>query len=534
MLIGLLKAPSWYNPVKNYDRAIKRRETVLHQMYRYDYLSKTQYDSIKQIPIDLSLFKIQDHTEGLATYMREYLRGVVTEWCNTHLKPDGTPWNLYRDGLKIYTSINSKMQKYAEEAVSEHIKELQSSFYKHWKGKKNAPFDNLEDDEIKDIYRQSIIRSDRYRLLKAQNHTESEIAKIFNKPVKMKVFSWKGVRDTTMSPMDSIKYYKYFLLSGLMSVEPQSGFVRAYVGGINYRFFQYDHVMVGKRQVGSTFKPFLYTLAMQEGFTPCSKVPNIPVSFDNPGSSPYQPKNTTGTPREGEMVTLKWALAMSVNNVSAYLMKQYKPEAVVQIAKKMGVKSNIPPVLSLCLGTVELSLYEMVGAYATYANKGRWVEPIIITRIEDKSGNVLQSFTPKTNEAFDEKTSLLMLDLMKGVTWGTGARLRSSKYNLTNPIAGKTGTTQNNSDGWFIGITPQLVTGVWVGCEDRSVHFRSAEGFGSAMALPVWALYMKKVYADKSLKVSQGDFDNISSVSAKFNCKEEQDEKEKKVDNFDY
>ncbi|MFA6923240.1 MAG: transglycosylase domain-containing protein [Bacteroidales bacterium] len=536
LLIGLLKAPSWYNPVRNYDRAIKRREVVLHQMYKYNYISEKQYDSLKTLPIDLSRFKIQDHTEGLATYLREYLRGVLAEWCNNHLKADGTPYNLYRDGLKIYTTINSKMQKYAEEAVVEHLKELQSQFYRHWKGIKNAPFDeSMEPEMIKETYDQSVKRSDRYQFLKAQGYSEFEISKIFKKPVKMKVFSWKGIKDTTMSPMDSIKYYKYFLLSGLMSVEPRTGYVRAYVGGINYKFFQYDHVISSKRQVGSTFKPFLYTLAMQEGeFTPCSKVPNISVSFENPGGEPWTPKNSSDA-REGEMVTLKWALANSINNISAYLMKRYKPEAVVQIARKMGITSSIPAVPSICLGTVELSLYEMVGAYATFANKGRWIEPILITKIEDKNGNVLETFSPKTTEAFNENTAFLMLDLMKGVClWGTGARLRY-KYNLSNPIAGKTGTTQNNSDGWFMGVVPQLVTGVWVGCEDRSVHFRSTDlGQGATMALPIWALYMKKVYADKSLRIRQEDFDGIEKVSSKLNCNTDDSEKKEKENEIDF
>ncbi|MDD5569545.1 MAG: transglycosylase domain-containing protein [Bacteroidales bacterium] len=534
MLVGLLKAPSWFNPVRNYDRALKRREVVLHQMCKYNYINEKQYDSLKTLPIDLSRFKIQDHTEGLATYLREYLRGVIAEWCNNHLKADGTPYNLYRDGLKIYTTINSKMQKYAEEAVAEHLKELQKEFYKHWKGIKNAPFDEeMEPEMIKEAYDQAIKRSDRYQFLKAQGYKDFEISKIFRQPVKMKVFSWKGAKDTTMSPMDSIKYYKYFLLSGLMSVEPRTGYVRAYVGGINYKYFQYDHVISGKRQVGSTFKPFLYTLAMQEGeFTPCSKVPNISVSFENPGGEPWTPKNSSEA-REGEMVTLKWALANSINNVSAYLMKRYKPEAVVQVARKMGITSPIPAVPSICLGSVDLSLYEMVGAYSTFANKGRWIEPILITRIEDKSGNVLETFSPKTSEAFNENTAFLMLDLMKGVClWGTGARLRY-RYNFSNPIAGKTGTTQNNSDGWFIGIVPQLVTGIWVGCEDRSVHFRSTDfGQGATMALPIWALYMKKVLADRSLKIRQDDFDGIEKVSSKLNCNT--DDPEKKENEIDF
>lgn len=513
LLVGMLKAPSKFNPVRNPENAKKRREVVLSQMVKYNFITSAQYDSLKVIKIDMSKYKIQDQNSGLATYFREYLKDFLNEWCAKNEKPDGTPYNIYTDGLKVYTTINSKMQKYAEEAVDEYIgKELQPQFYSHWKNVKNAPYDySFKQEDIDKLLESAMKRSDRYIKLKALGLSETQIKANFETPTHMTVFSWSREFDTIMSPMDSIKYYKWFLQTGLMSMDPQTGYVRAYVGGIDHRYFKYDHVCKGKRQVGSTFKPFIYSLAMQEGeFSPCTKVPNVPVTFDMPGGTKWTPKNS-GKDREGEMVTLKWALANSVNQISAYLMKRYSPYAVVKIARKMGITSEVPPVYSICLGTPDLTVYEMVGAFSTFANKGVHIEPIFITRIEDKQGNVLETFKPKTQEAISEETAYLMLLLMKGVVEsGTGARLRGT-YKLTNPIAGKTGTTQNNSDGWFMGITPNLVTGVWVGCEDRSVHFRStALGQGAHMALPIWAKYMLKVYDDKTLGIKKTDFERPS------------------------
>lgn len=530
VLIGLLKAPSYYSPVRFPERAKMRRDVVLYQMMNSKYITEDQFDSIKKLPVNMSEYKIQDHKEGLATYFREYLRGYLMDWCTKKYKADGSPYNLYKDGLRIYTTINSKMQKYAELSVKEHLSKLQKIFFKHWKGVRNAPFDaTMTPQMIEDLLKQAVRRSDRYIRLKEQDVTEAEIKRIFKKPVKMKLFTWAGERDTVLSPMDSIIYYKHFLQCGLMSVEPTTGFIRAYVGGINYEHFQYDHVIVGKRQVGSTFKPFVYALAMQEGeFKPCDKVPNIPVSFSMPDSTVWTPKNSGGT-HEGEMITLKWALANSVNNVSAYLMKRYKPEAVVQIAKKMGITSPIIPVPSICLGTIDLSLYEMVGANCTFVNKGRWIEPIFITRIEDKDGNIIEEFVPKKQEAISEETALLMIALMKGVVeYGTGCRLRF-EYKLMNPIAGKTGTTQNNSDGWFIGLTPPLVTGVWVGNDDRSAHFRTMEyGQGAVLALPIWGIYMKKIYGDKSLNLSKDDFEGLHKLNIDMDCEKFESNKKKK------
>jgi len=508
LLIGLLKAPTFYSPVRNPDNSIKRREVVLDQMRRYKYLTRAQYDSIRLIPIDMSHYRIQDQNVGPATYFREYLRGELNKWCENNKKPDGTNYNLYKDGLRIYTTIDSRMQQYAEEAVEQHLgKELQDEFYRHWKGYKRGPFDSrLKDEDIKKLMTLSMKRSERYVRLKKAGMSESKISENFNTPVHMSVFSWKGEIDTLMTPMDSIFYYKYFLLSGFMAMDPQTGYVKAYVGGINHKHFKFDHVTMAKRQVGSTFKPFVYTLAMQEKeFSPCSKVPNVQVSFDLPDGKKWEPRNS-GKFKNGEMVTLKEALANSINWISAFLIKRYSPGAVIKIARKMGITSDIPEVFSICLGTPDISLSEMVGAMSVYANKGVYIQPIFITKIEDKNGNILKTFIPEKHEAMSEETAYLMIELMKGVVEsGTGARLRG-KYGLTSQIAGKTGTTDNNSDGWFMGITPNLVGGVWVGCEDRSVHFRStALGQGANMSLPIWALFMKKVYADSKLGVKPSD-----------------------------
>ncbi len=551
LLIGMLKAPTKYSPTLNPENSVKRREVVLKQMEVYGYITEKQYKELKDLPLDMSRFKVQDHNYGEATYFREFLKILLTRkkpieddynnpksykedmdqwdnnplygWCNKNLKSDGTPYNIFKDGLRIYTTVNSKMQRYAEEAVSEHIgKELQREFFKHWKGVKRAPFDySLSDAKINEIILQSVYRSERYQSMKKADVPEDKIMKVFNTPVKMRVFAWGKDRDTIMSPLDSIKYYKYFLLAGLMSVENQTGYVRAYVGGINYKYFKYDHVCLAKRQVGSTFKPFVYTVAMQEGeFSPCTKVPNVPITFELPSGDKWEPKNSSNY-KEGEMVSLKEAIANSINWVSAFLIKRYSPGPVIKVARKMGVKSDIPEVYAICLGTPDLSLYEMVGAFSCFASKGVYVEPIFVTRIEDKHGNVLDNFVPRTQEAMSEETAYLMTNLLQGVVEsGTGARLRG-KYGLTNQIAGKTGTTDNNSDGWFMGMVPNLTTGVWVGCEDRSVHFRSTLlGQGANMSLPIWALYMKKVLADKSLNISPNDKFAIPSkkLSVEINC----------------
>ena len=527
LLAGVVNAPTKFSPKRHPENALNRRNLVLKRMETNGFITPEVCDSISQLPIDLSHFGVLDHRAGQATYFREFLRGIMHDWAKNHYKPDGTPYNIYKDGLRIYTTIDSRMQRYAEEAVREHLSlDLQPAFYKHWKGDKKAPFVLPTEEDVEKIMTLSMKRSERYRVLKKAGWSMDSIVANFNTPIPMTVFSWDGPIDTVFTPMDSIRYYKYFLQSSLMSVETGTGYVRAYVGGNDYRFFQYDHVTQAKRQVGSTFKPFLYSLAMQEGeYTPCTMVPNISYSIQLPDGKFWEPKDS-GKAKFGEEVTLRWALAHSNNRISAYLMKRFGPEATIQMARRMGVKSDIPAVPSICLGVCDISLYEMVGAMSTFANKGVYVKPIFVTKIEDKNGNVLETFKAEQREAMDDVTAYKMIELMKGVVYeGTGVRLRF-KYGLRNPIAGKTGTTQNQSDGWFMGITPDLTTGVWTGAEDRSVHFKTiALGQGSNMALPIWALYMQKVYADPTLHVSQGDFTKpLSNVDLDFDCDKYEEE----------
>jgi len=533
LLVGVLKAPSMYNPVRNPERALKRRNVVLSQLEKYNFITGSEYDSLSSLEIKL-IYRPQTHNQGTATYFREYLRGVLIArfpekdnywsyekyredslewitnplfgWCNKNRKPDGSNYNIYKDGLKIYTTINSRMQQYAEEAVTKHIGTyLQDAFDKEMKRHKKAPFpDDLAVAEIDNILLQAMKRSERYRNLKNAGFADSEITKIFKTPVEMTVFSWKGDHDTIMTPMDSIRYYMHFLHAGFISVEPQTGAVRAYVGGTNYQHFKYDHVKEAKRQVGSTIKPFLYTVAMQEGYSPCYEVPNVPTTFQLPDGTNWTPKNSGSTDFDGKMVTLKWGLANSVNYISAWLMSQFKPQPIVNIMKKMGIKSKIDPVPSLILGTSDITLYEMAAAYCTFVNKGVYTEPIIVTRIEDRYGNVLETFRPGKEEAISEETAYLMLNLLQGVVQGgTASRLRF-RYNLYNELGGKTGTTDNHSDGWFIGLAPTLVSGGWVGGDVRSIHFGGiAMGQGATMALPIFGLYMQKIYAD-SIKLGIG------------------------------
>ena len=533
MLVGMLKNPSLFNPNRRLELTKKRRDVVLSQMRKYSFINDTLYDSLVKTPIVLD-FKKASHNEGLAPYFREYLREKMKKWCSTKMKADGSRYNLYTDGLRIYTTIDSRLQKFAEEAVETHISSLQNDFYNHWKGYTNAPFPkDFEQEQIDAIVDQSMKRSVRYKRLKSQGKSIKEIRKNFDKRTEMKLFSWQGKIDTILSPRDSLIYSKFFLHSGLMSMEPSTGFVKAYVGGINYENFQYDHVTSGKRQVGSTFKPFLYSLAIQEGYSPCYQVPNVPVVFDKYKwrlEKDWSPRNSGGEDLEGLTLTLKYGLANSINTVTAYIMKQFGPHAVVDLARKIGIKSKILAVPSLCLGTFDLSVYEMVGAYSTFSNKGVWVEPIFVTKIEDKNGVLLEKFIPESNEAMSEKTADVMVRLLQGVVdgvysptankkSGTGVRLRF-KYGFKNEIGGKTGTTQNHSDGWFMGITPNLVTGVWTGCEDRSVHFRDiTTGQGANMALPIFAEYMQRVYADTiNTGIHPIPFEIARSIDVKLDC----------------
>jgi len=513
MLIGMAKNPSLFNPVnpKRKEASLQRRNVVLNQMLKYKFIAKSTYDSLKSQPINLH-FVAENHNDGPAPYFREFLRtSFLKEWCKNHINPETEkPYNIYQDGLKIYTTIDSRMQQYAEEAVNEHIHSLQELFIKDCKRKKNAPFAwNVTQQEITNILTTAMKRSDRWRNMKEDGLSEEEIKKAFQKPISMTVYSNNGEKDTIMSPWDSIRYYKSFLQTGFMAMEPESGYIKAWVGGINHRHFKYDHVnKSAKRQVGSTFKPFVYALAIQEGSSPCELVPNVRTCITiGDGQPDWCPDNSDGSKGTGVNITLKKALALSVNYVTAALMKRYGPEAVINLIRKMGITSSIDPVPSICLGTADISVFEMVGANNTFANRGQWIEPTYITRIEDRNGKVLEEFIPKSEEVMSEEKAYVMTQLMQGVVQhGTGSRLRG-KYKLTNPIAGKTGTTQNNADGWFMGLTPDLVAGCWVGGEDRSVHFNStAEGQGASMALPIWGKFFQKVYADKTIKTKKGDF----------------------------
>ncbi len=548
MLIGMAKNSSYYNPVRRPELTLNRRNVVLSQMYKYDKITREECDSLKKLPLGLN-FKRVDHKEGLATYFREYLRLFMTAnkpdrkryrdlsqfrldsiawetnplygWCKKNVKVDGSHYDLYSDGLKIYTTLDSRMQKYAEEAVREHLsQDLQPLFDKEKVKKLRPPFSNdMTPAEIEEVLDRSIRQSERYRVLSKQGMSFDEIRKTFDQPLEMQVFTWSGIRDTVMTPLDSIKHYKSFFRSGFMVMQPQTGYIKAYVGGPDYRYFMYDMVSAGKRQVGSTIKPILYTLAMQEGLGPCDKVPNIPQTFILPTGEPWSARG--GTKRQGEMVTLRWGLANSENNISAWVLKQFTPEAVAQMAHKMGITSFIDPVPSVFLGTAEITVKEMVAAYSIFANKGVYNSPLPVCRIEDKYGNVLQEFRPESREVITENTAYLMCNLLEGVvTGGTGVRLRY-KYKLMNPMGGKTGTTQKHADGWFMGVTPDLVGGVWVGAEDRSIHFQNlANGQGASMALPIWAKFLLKAYADPRLKMSDRPFDRPAGINKRLDCDE--------------
>lgn len=515
MLIGMAKNPSLFNPIKKADTTLHRRNVVMMQMVVNGSLSKEKYDSLKKLPLGI-IYRPEDHNDGLAPYFREYLREYFLKtWCEKHINPEtNKPYNIYRDGLKIYTTIDSRLQQYAEEAVHEHMTELQTQFTKECKTKKNAPFAwNVNQKQIDNIMMSSMKRSDRYRSLKKEGMSAERILIEFKKPVKMAVYSLKGDIDTLMSPWDSIRYYKSFLHTGFVSIEPSTGYVKAWVGGINHHHFKFDHVKVGRRQVGSTFKPFVYALAIQEGYSPCYQVANVRTCIDIPGQAPWCPDNSDGDKGTGKMVTLRYALAGSINYVTAWVMKQFGPDAVITLVRRLGITAPIDAVPSIALGTPDISVFEMVAANSTFANQGTYVQPTFITRIEDKNGKVLEEFIPTTDEVFSEEKAYAMIQLMRGVVdRGTGSRLRG-RFKLMNEIAGKTGTTQFNADGWFIGLTPELVAGCWTGGEERSVHFNSTnEGQGASMALPIWGKFFQKVYADPTLKISKNGFKKPASM----------------------
>ncbi|MES2761449.1 MAG: transglycosylase domain-containing protein [Bacteroidota bacterium] len=524
MLIGMAKNPSLFNPIKKADTTLHRRNVVMMQMVVNGYLTKQKYDSLKQLPLGV-IFHPEDHNDGLAPYFREYLREYFLKtWCAKHINPEtNKPYNIYRDGLRIFTTIDSRMQQYAEEAVTEHMTDLQKLFTKECKTKKNAPFAwNVNKEQIENIMMSSMKRSDRYRSLKHAGLSKEQILAEFKKPVPMNVYSLRGDIDTVMTPWDSIRYYKSFLHTGFISIEPSTGFVKAWVGGVNHRHFKFDHVKVGKRQVGSTFKPFVYAMAIQNGLSPCYQVANVRTCIETPGQPAWCPDNSDGNKGTGKMVTLRYALAGSINYVTAWVMKQYGPEAVINLVRRLGITSPIEAVPSIALGTPDVSVFEMVAANATFANKGTYIQPTFITRIEDKNGKVLEEFFPTSDEVLSEQHAYAMIQLMRGVVdHGTGTRLRS-RYNLRNEIAGKTGTTQNNADGWFMGLTPDLVAGCWVGGEERSVHFNSTnEGQGASMALPIWGKFFQKVYADPTLKVTKNGFVKPANMGdVQLNCEE--------------
>lgn len=534
-LVGMCKNPSLYNPVRYNERSRGRRNVVLDQMRKAGYITEAERDSLQALPLKLKYNRV-DHKEGLATYFREYLRGVLTAkkpdkanyrgwqmqkyyedsldwennplfgWCEKNTKKDGTKYNLYTDGLKIYTTLDSRMQQYAEDAVTEHLKELQGYFFKEKKGAKKAPYTfRLTQEQVDEILGRAMRLSDRYRIMKKAGATEAEIKKAFDTPEEMSVFSWEGEKDTIMTPMDSIRYYKFFLRAGFMSMDPRSGHVKAYVGGPNYHYFQYDMAMVGRRQVGSTIKPFLYTLAMENGFSPCDEVRHVEYTLIDENGKPWTPRNANKK-LIGDMVTVKWGLANSDNWITAYLMSKLNPYNLKRLIHTFGVRNrDIVPFVSLCLGPCEISVGEMVSAYTAFPNKGIRVAPLFVTRIEDNDGNVLATFAPEMQEVISVSSAYKMLVMLRAVVnEGTGGRVR--RLGVKADMGGKTGTTNYNADGWFMGFTPSLVSGCWVGGEDRDIHFDTMlHGQGASMALPIWTKYMVKVLGDKSLGYDENE-----------------------------
>lgn len=533
ILVGMFKNSGLYNPIKNPQGVKNRRNVVLAQMAKGGIITQGQKEKLQALPISLK-FKLESHREGTATYFREYLRDYMKKWMETNKKADGSEYNIYKDGLKIYTTIDSRMQLHAEEAVAKHMANLQEQFFIEAKTNKNAPFVNISEAETQRILKQAMKASYRWTVMADMDKSDEEIIASFSKKTKMTVFTWKGERDTIMTPLDSIRYYKHFLQAGVMAMEPQTGNIKAWVGGINYKYFQYDHVGQGARQVGSTFKPFVYATAIEQlGMSPCDTILDGPFMIHKGRhhvTEDWEPRNSNNQYRG--MVTLKQGLANSINTISAKLIDKTGPEAVIELTHKLGVKSDIPAQPSIALGAVDITVEDMVAAYGTFANQGVYVKPQFITRIEDKSGVVIYEPIPESHDVLNKDIAFAVIKLLEGVTEsGSGARLRTEgggsgdnrwtgyPYMFRNPIAGKTGTTQNQSDGWFMGMVPNLVTGVWVGCEDRSARFKGLTyGQGATAALPVWAYFMKKCYEDENLKVSKEDFDRPANLSIKVDC----------------
>lgn len=535
VLVGMLQAPSRYNPRFNQERAQTRRNVVLGQMEKNGYLTTAEKQKYQAMPLVIN-YTPETHTKGYATYFREYLRDYMRKWVKENPKKDGSTYDIYRDGLRIYTTIDSRMQEYAEEAVDMHLANLQQEFFIQQKGNKNAPFIQLSQAETKKIIDRAMRNSERWRQMSSQGKSEEDIIKSFDVKTKMAIFTWKGEKDTIMTPRDSIVYYKHFLQSGMMSMEPITGNVKAWVGGIDYKHFQYDHVAQGARQVGSTFKPFVYATAIDQlGMSPCDYVYDGPFTMSRGRygiQKDWSPKNSSG--KYYGSVTMKYALAQSLNTVTARLMDRVGPKAVIDLCRDLGVKSDIPQSPAIALGAVEITVSDMVAAYSTFANQGVYVKPRFINKITDKNGVVLYESKIETRDVMNKDIAYAVVKLLEGVTdpGSSGGRLRYTggggagyhrmtgyPYGFKNPIAGKTGTTQNNSDGWFIGMVPNLVTGVWVGNEDRGAHFRSTVyGQGATMALPIWGIFMKKCYADKTLYVSDEDFERPANMTVLVDC----------------
>ncbi len=533
MLVGMLKNPSLFNPVRRPEKVEQRRNVVLHQMVKNNHLEESAKSKLEKQPIVLT-FHPESHLDGIATYFREYLRDYLKAWAKENKKEDGEEYDIYSDGLKIYTTIDSRIQEHAEEAVKAHLKNLQQEFFAQAKGNKNAPFVNISDVETQKILNQSMKSSERWRVLKEQDKSDDEIIKSFSIKTKMTVFSWDGEKEMEMTPLDSIRYYKHFLQSGLMSMEPQTGQIKAWVGGIDYKYFQYDHVGQGARQVGSTFKPFVYATAIQQlGMSPCDTIIDGPFMIHKGRhhvTEDWEPRNSDN--RYRGMVTLKRALANSINTISAKLIDKTGPEAVVELTHKLGVKSEIPTQPAISLGAVEITVHDMVAAYSTFANEGVYMKPQFLNKIEDKNGVIIYEVVAETHDVLNKDIAFAVIKLLEGVTeGGSGERLRTQgggsgdnrwtgyPYSFKNPIAGKTGTTQNQSDGWFMGMVPNLVTGVWVGCEDRSARFKSITyGQGATAALPIWGYFMKKCYEDENLNISKEEFKRPENMSIRVDC----------------
>ena len=533
-LVGMLTNPSLFNPVKRPEKVQQRRNVVLKQMYRNDFIDENTKERLQKEPLIIR-FSPDSHNQGLATYFREYLREFMKKWVKENQKPDGTSYNIYRDGLKIYTTIDSRMQQYAEEAMQQHMANLQQVFFEESKKNPTAPFRDLTPEQVQTNIERAMKTSERWKQMVAQGKEEAEIRRSFKVKTKMTVFHWRGEKDTIMTPLDSIKYYKHFLHTGMLAMEPETGHIKVWLGGINQKYFKYDHVNQGARQVGSTFKPFVYATAIDQlKYSPCDSIIDAPYTI--PAGrfgtiESWTPKNSDG--KFSGIQTLKTALAKSINTASVKLIDRVGPSAVVDLVHKLGIKSEIPKLPSIALGSVEITVHDMVAAYSTFVNQGIYIEPTMITRIEDKNGAILFESVPKSKDVLSKDVSYAVVKLLEGVTQsGSGVRLRTGPwgnssyravtghpYQFTNPIAGKTGTTQNQSDGWFIGMVPNLATGVWVGGDDRATHFKGIiNGQGATMALPIWAIFMKKCYADPSLNVSKKDFPRPENLSIKVDC----------------